>query len=137
MPMAHDPKTIVLRFIERINAGDVEGIYVLLTEDHTFIDSLGHTLSGCEAMRSAWESYFRMMPDYSIKVQDIVQGEDLVAVFGGATGTYVADGTLRPENRWSTPAAWKAIVREGRLAYWQVYADNKPVYDIIERSPDP
>lgn len=137
MPMADDPKTIVLRFIDRINAGDVQGIYVLMTEDHTFIDSLGRTLSGREAMRAAWESYFAMISDYSIEVQDIIQAEDLVAVFGGATGTYVADGKLRPENRWSTPAAWKAIVREGRLAHWQVYADNKPVYDIIERSPDP
>ncbi len=135
--MADGPKTIVLRFIERINAGDVEGIYALMTEDHTLIDSLGHTLSGHEALRSAWERYFAMMPDYSLEVQDIIQVDDLIAVFGSASGTYAADGKLRPENRWSTPAAWKAVVRDGRLAHWQVYADNRPIYDIIERSLDP
>ena len=135
--MADGPKTIVLRFIDRINAGDVQGIYLLMTEDHTFIDSLGHTLCGRDAMRSAWESYFAMMPDYCIEVKDIIQAADLVAVFGGATGTYTPDGKLRPENRWSTPAAWKAIVREGQLAHWKVFGDNKPVYDIIERGPDP
>ena len=107
---------IVLRFIERINAGDVEGLYALMAEDHTFIDSLGHTVTGREAMRTAWRNYYRMMLDYSIEVQDITQVDNLVAVFGQASGTYAVNGESSPDNHWSTPAAWKVIVHYEKIA---------------------
>ena len=54
--------------------------------------------------------------------------------FGSAGGTIAANRKLPPENKWRTPAAWRAVV-EGRLVKeWQVYADNKPVYDMIAKS---
>jgi ketosteroid isomerase-like protein len=34
---------------------------------------------------------------------------------------------------WQTPSAWKAVIREGKVAEWQVFADNKPVYEILAR----
>jgi hypothetical protein len=34
---------------------------------------------------------------------------------------------------WRTPAAWKAVIRDGRVAEWRVFADNKPVYEILAR----
>ena len=125
--MADDPKTIVLTFIQHINAGDLEGIYALMTDDHTFIDSLGRITSGRETMRTAWVSYYQIIPDYSIEVQDIVQVDDFVAVFGSANGTYAVEGRAVPDNGWKIPAAWKAIVRDEKIAHWQIYADNKPV----------
>jgi hypothetical protein len=45
-----------------------------------------------------------------------------------------ADGKLLPENRWRASAAWLAVVEEGRVKQWRVYADNKPAYDILARS---
>jgi hypothetical protein len=42
-------------------------------------------------------------------------------------GTYTPDGVLREEARWSTPAAWLAVVERGLVAEWRVYADNEPI----------
>jgi hypothetical protein len=30
-----------------------------------------------------------------------------------------------------TPKPWRAVVRDGQIADWQVYADNKPVYELL------
>jgi hypothetical protein len=32
---------------------------------------------------------------------------------------------------WRIAAAWRAIVRNGQIAEWQIYADNRPVYDLL------
>ncbi len=34
---------------------------------------------------------------------------------------------------WRTPAAWKAVIRDGKVMEWRVFADNKPVYEILAR----
>jgi ketosteroid isomerase-like protein len=34
---------------------------------------------------------------------------------------------------WRTPAAWKAVIRDGKVVEWRVFADNKPVYEILAR----
>ena len=57
-----------------------------------------------------------------------------VAVFGAAGGTIAAKGKLPPENKWRTPAAWLAVVENGLVQEWRVYADNKPVYDIMAKA---
>ena len=41
-----------------------------------------------------------------------------------------AGGTIDGE-AWRIPAAWKVVIRGGRVAEWQVFADNKPVYEIL------
>jgi hypothetical protein len=105
-----------------------------MTEDHLFVDSLGHSVSGREAMRQGWRAYYALCPDYRVSHEEIFSSADRVAVFGSAGGTIAAAGKLPPENRWRTPAAWLAIVDGSRIKRWQVYADNKPVYDILARS---
>ena len=51
---------------------------------------------------------------------------DIVLAVGEAGGTI--DGVL-----WRTPAAWKAVTRDGKVVEWRVFADNKPVYEILTR----
>jgi hypothetical protein len=55
----------------------------------------------------------------------------LVAVFGAAGGTIAKNGELPPENKWRITAAWLAVVENGLVKEWRVYADNKPVYEIM------
>jgi len=38
-----------------------------------------------------------------------------------------------PENRWSVPAAWRAVVRGGRLAEWRVYVNVEPILRIVTK----
>ena len=130
-----NPVETVGDFLDRINRHDVGRLAELMTEDHTFIDSLGHAVSGREEMRAAWSAYFDFCPDYSVAAERILADGNVVAAFGSAGGTIAAGGKLAPENRWRIPAAWLAIVKDGRVREWRVYCENKPVYEIVNRLP--
>ena len=123
----------VTRFVEAINGHDVDAIAGLMTEDHVFTDSGGQQERGREAMRSGWREYFALVPDYWITVEHTAADGPMVGLFGRAGGTWAVKGKLRVENRWSVPAAWLALVRDGLVAEWRVYADLKPLYDILAR----
>ncbi len=127
------PREVTRAFIDAINAHDAAAIVALTTSDHRFIDSLGDTLAG-GSLLDAWKSYFRMVPDYRVVATQWLTDGDVVVAIGTASGTYTSDGTLRKENAWSTPAAWRAVIRDGKVAEWQVYADNEPIRAVMKRS---
>lgn len=114
---------VVKAFIAAINRHQPAEISALMTEDHTFVDSGGGIQSGRQEMTASWAEYFRMFPDYTIHVGHILEDQNLVAVFGSASGTYNGQRGLVPENRIEMPAAWKAEVANGRIKLWQVYTD--------------
>ena len=116
---------IARSFVDAINAHDVAAIVALATPDHRFIDSLGNTLP-VGKLREGWEDYFRMAPDYRITVTRYVPDGTSVLAYGTAAGTYA-------QTAWSTPAAWRAVIRDGKIAEWQVYADNEPIREIMRR----
>jgi ketosteroid isomerase-like protein len=128
-----NPVEVVLAFLEKINQHDVDGLVSLMSEDHVFIDSLGTRVQGREKLRAGWQSYFQMCPDYRVSHEEVFSQGNIVAAFGSAGGTVAAKGELKAENRWQIPAAWMAIVKNGQVAEWRVYADNKPVYEILQR----
>jgi len=125
---------IVSAFISRINDHDVDGIYALMDEGHIFVDGLGHSIRGREAMRRAWQSYFAMIPDYWIKVDHVLEDESAIAVFGTAGGTVAKDGRIDPADRWEIPAAWLAVVSPTGIVRWQVFADTGAVRAIMART---
>jgi ketosteroid isomerase-like protein len=110
-------------FEEHINAHNAEAICALMTADGEFIDSLGNRMQGAMKLLSAWQGYSKMVPDYSISHSEIFANGNTVAIFGSAQGTFSKEGELRKENSWRTPAAWRAVVKDGKIALWQVYAD--------------
>jgi ketosteroid isomerase-like protein len=122
---------VALAFVDRINHHDVGGLVALMTEDHRFVDGLGQQVLGREQMEKGWVGYFAWFPDYSIKVDNALSNGNVVALFGTAQGTYSAKGNLPREAHWEIPAAWKAVVRGGRIYEWRVYADNEPVWKIM------
>jgi ketosteroid isomerase-like protein len=125
---------VVLEFEEHINARNVEAICGLMTSDAEFVDSLGNRIQGQAKLRSAWDGYFKIVPDYSITHSEIFANGETVAVFGSAQGTFSKDGRLSKENFWKTPAAWRAMVKDGKIALWQVYADNEPIRTLMRKS---
>jgi ketosteroid isomerase-like protein len=129
-----NPTDIVLRFLERINQRDPDELAELMTDDHVFNDSLGNAVSGRETMRLGWRGYYALCPDYWVSHEAIFSDGNRVAIIGAAGGTIAANGKTPAENKWRTPAAWLAIVEDGLIKEWRVYADNKPVYDIIAKS---
>lgn len=121
------PGEVAFRFVERINAGDVAGLADLMTEDHVFRDSMDTTLCGLETACDAWSRFFEMVPDYRITVDEVFANGAVVVLLGTAAGTLSRDGSLRPEDAWSTPAAFRALVAAGLVAEWRVYADAEPL----------
>ena len=122
---------VALAFVDRINRHDVAGLAALMTEGHLFVDALGQEVRGREQMETGWLGYLAWFPDYSIKVDDVLSRGNMVALFGAAQGTYAVAGHLSVEANWEIPAAWKAVVRDGRVSEWRVYADNEPVWKIM------
>ena len=141
-------KRTLLAFIDRINAHDVEGLAELMSDDHTFIDAHGNQVSGREKMIAGWRGYFEWFPDYYIEVNEVFEGRDALgrdeasgvvegrengetfALFGFAGGSFKA----KQSECWRLPAAWKASVEHGRVTVWQVFADTKIPFEIIERN---
>jgi ketosteroid isomerase-like protein len=123
---------VVKAFVEAINRRDVSELGRLMSDDHTFVDSEGRRESGRERLRQGWGEYFRLFPDYRVEIQDLLQAGPLVAVFGSAAGTYNGRRGLVPANRIEMPAAWKAVVENGRVKLWQVYADWTAGWKTIE-----
>ncbi|PYS55422.1 MAG: hypothetical protein DMG13_04185 [Acidobacteria bacterium] len=131
------PVETVLHFLNLINQRDADKLAELMTEDHLFVDSLGQSVRGREKTRANWRGYYAFCPDYWVSHEETLQNGNRVAVFGAAGGTIAANGQLPPENKWRISAAWLAVVEKGLVKEWRVYADNKPVYDIMARSGPP
>lgn len=127
-----DPAKVVRSFLGRINAHDVDGLCALMTEDHVFVDSDGTRVASRETMGTGWTTYFQWFPDYRISPEEILNGGRVVAVFGTARGTYAGNGRQEERQPWQIPAAWKAVVRRGRVAEWHVYANVEPVRKQME-----
>ncbi len=127
------PEEIARLFVEAINDQDLDRMEQLLDVDHRLTDSLGVSVEGREPVLAAWRTYFGWMPDYRIEIGEILVQGQRVAMFGAARGTFAPEGALREENRWELPAAWHAEVGESFILSFRVYADNKPVYEIMER----
>lgn len=77
-------------------------------------------------MEAGWRSYFEMCPDYWIREECAMAEGETMLLAGEAGGTI--DG-----EPWRIPAAWKMVIREDRVAEWHVFADNKPVYEILRK----
>ena len=135
MSLPHqDPASVTRRFVDAVNARDPDRILGHTTDDHVFIDSLGFRTIGRGPLREAWVAYFKMVPDFRISLDQVIEKGEVVVAFGAASGTWVHRPPPRPENRWSTPAAWRAVVRSGQVAEWRVYADLEPLRAIMRRN---
>ena len=126
--MANDlAESVAHAFIRAINRQNVDALAELMTPEHRFIDSLGNSLEGREKMRAGWAAYFRMVPDYTVAIEETFCDGPVVAMLGMAQGTYAPQGEMKPENHWTTPTAFRAFIEDGKVAEWRVYCDNEPI----------
>ena len=125
--MSQSPESVVLAFVNAINRQDVDALMEMIAPEHRFVDSLGSMVEGREKMRAGWRAYFDMVPDYKIAVEETYRDGSVVVMLGEARGTFAPDGKMRAENRWRTPAAFRALVEKGKFNEWRVFADNEPI----------
>jgi peptidase E/ketosteroid isomerase-like protein len=125
------------KFIEMINAHDVEGLLELMSDDHVFIDSMGSIARGKAELETAWKAYLSLFPDYEVIIEHTSFDKNTIGLFGRAKGTFAAgNGLLNGESllkrAFEIPASWRALVEHGKIKEWQVFADNEPVRKIIK-----
>jgi ketosteroid isomerase-like protein len=147
------PLEVAMDFIKRINAGDINALCELMTENHIFQDALGKRFMGRETMRQGWTQYLKMVANYKVRAEEFFQTDERIAIFGTASGRYVspqgpstkvgndapahhaashvAESVLGPNGFWEVPAAWRAVVQDGKIAEWRVYADNQPLRKLM------
>lgn len=127
-----DPESkLVFDYIDKINNHDIEGLGEIMSDDHVFSDSTGMVIHGKKEMKLAWFDFFVNFPDYSIIPEKIISNKNSAAVFGIAVGTYYTGGELTDNNKFKVSAAWKAVIVDGKISEWKVYADFEPVRKIV------
>ena len=66
-----------------------------------------------------------------IEVDEVLASEDTVVLLGYAGGTYHGKATPNNKKHWRIPAAWRVVIDNGLVKIWQVYADSKIPFDIM------
>ena len=130
-PTDNSPEATARHFLAAIDRHDVDSLAALMSPGHRFIDSLGTKVEGREKMRLGWAGCFKVVPDYEISVNETYTKGAAVVLMGIARGTYSKNGDRVPENRWQTPIAIRALIKDGLVTEWQVYADNDPIRKLM------
>ena len=113
---AFDVMMATLRFNERINSRDPEGLSSMMAPDHAFIDRDGDVCAGREQMTEGWREFFERFSDYRNVFTKVQVYGDFVAIAGYATCSH-------PE--LEGPFLWSAKVQEGLVSEWRVYLDDE------------
>jgi len=121
---------VVSQFVARINAGDLEGLCALMTDDFTFIDYRGKVECGKDVMRVGFKGYFSDYPQYKIITQKVLTGGTGVAIIGQTRGSHVPREVEEKET-----VLWTADVRDGHVATWRIYADTDTVNQAVQEKP--
>lgn len=127
-------KDTVLDYVRAINEHNIEKIYALMADDHMFIDTYASQVHGKDAMKNGWIGYFEWFPDYLIEATDILVEDKTVVIIGYASAAFQGIKTWDNKNYWKLPAAWKAVVENGKIQLWQVICDSKIPFDIMNNA---
>jgi uncharacterized protein (TIGR02246 family) len=120
---------IALKFVEKINSQDADGLSKLMTEDFIFVDYEGEAYEGREVMREGFAEYFRSYPEYRISVERVcVSGAD-VAFIAKTAGSHVSPDLEKDET-----LIFIAQVRDGLVAGWRIYTDLEYVKERLRKS---
>jgi ketosteroid isomerase-like protein len=111
----------VIRFIDRINHGDVDGLAALMTDDHELRVFLEPAVTGRAANTDAWRGYAAAFPRYCIHPHRIAERDGRVAVQGHTTDSHLE--LSEAEERRAT-LIWVADVVDGALRTWTLVDDT-------------
>ncbi len=116
MDEVKDPKLVALQFNECITNQNLDGLGMLMSEGHVFIDSVGNVTRSKKTMLSAWSKFFSMFPNYKNTFERVESRNNLAVMLGFA---YWSE-----ENRHD-PAIWTATIEDDLIAEWHIYYDTE------------
>jgi len=103
-----------LRFNERINQRDLDGLAELMTDDHTLIviaNNKGETTNGKNVVKEGWREFFKKYPDYRNTFSSVTVQDKIVVMVG------LSKCSFKPLDG---PNMWTAKIRGGRVSEWRV-----------------
>lgn len=106
-----DIMNAAMKFNEKINQRDIEGLAALMTNDHTFIDSDGTAVRGKSVMKAGWKEFFQQYPDYKNIFTSVTTQNDMAVMVGYSSCSW------KPLNG---PNVWTAKVQESQISEWRV-----------------
>jgi uncharacterized protein (TIGR02246 family) len=127
------PTEVAIAFVDAINSKDVERLADLMTFDHKFIDGDGSEHVGKEQIKAGWKEHLSLIPDLTLSISAHFEQKNTVVLIGSSSGTIIQDGELKPENSWQVPCAWRVLVESGKVAVWQLYANQSALHEIYDR----
>jgi ketosteroid isomerase-like protein len=107
---AFDVMMTALRFNEKINQRDLDGLVELMADDHVFIDNAGDRDTN---MQEGWRQFFAQYPDYRNVFTTVTVENDVVVMIGYSI--------CSSEPKLDGPSMWTAKVRKGHVSEWRVY----------------
>ena len=130
-----DSEHIAIRFVNEINRHDLGALNSLMTPDFRYIDNRGHETRGRDRTCAAWTAYFQAHPEYRIAIREHMSTGPVVALFGTTSGippspSHASGGPV--------PAAWRAVISEGRVAEWKAFGGPETILELAAsaRAPD-
>lgn len=112
---SRDQKLSALQFNDFINRHDTDGLSILMTPDHTFIDRVDATVVGKDAVKHRWVEFFQTYPEYRNTFSRVETVGDVVVLLGYATWT---------PNSEPDHAIWTAKIENDLVAEWRIYFDT-------------
>jgi ketosteroid isomerase-like protein len=103
-----------VKFNERINQRDLEGLARLMTDDHSLIvvaNNKGETTKGKNVVKEGWKEFFKKYPDYRNIFTCVTVQDNVVVIVGYSTCSF------KP---LEGPNIWTAKIHRGLISEWRV-----------------
>jgi|GEM_PF-230337 predicted enzyme related to lactoylglutathione lyase len=115
-------------FVSAVNAHDSAAIGGLLAANHLFCSTDGAQHAPAAAMET-WNEYFRLFPDFSLKIGSVTETDSGIAAFGALSGSLLQkkDSTYSFE----LPVAIHASFENGKVSHWQFYGNDQKILDLV------
>jgi ketosteroid isomerase-like protein len=111
----HSLKT-ARRYVECVNARDVDGLREILDADCKLIDARGDWIEGRDNCLSAFERFFAIEPAYRLEVETMGRSGEHVLITGRSRAS---------DPRFATSRVFRARCDEHVLFEWQSYSDQQ------------
>ncbi len=110
-------KAQVERFVAALNAHDVGALETVLADDFTYIDSWREGVTGRDKVLAALRTLIEMDPEFGIEVDTMDWREPHVLMTGRVNSRQFG---------WGRRAVWQVLVRDGKVAEYQAWAEGGP-----------
>jgi len=109
--------SLASRWIDAINAQDIDALAALAAKDHRFFVEGEEPTVGRERIKKAWIGYFQAYPDYRIYVDEDYDKRDAIYLIGHTTGSHI------PTEFEEEPSSviWRCEISNGRVSEWSIF----------------